>query len=158
MDHDGHVSTFMDFFAGQAFVDYSVQQKKDLAAFLLAFDTGTAPAVGRAITLTPASVNDADRQGDWTTLEIQAKLRACDLVVHGTFNGQLQKFTYRPRNSDYSLDALPTITLSRAQLAAAVERGDTLTILGVAPSQGLTSSATTSALPIVPLTSLRRGH
>jgi DNA-binding beta-propeller fold protein YncE len=159
MDHDGHVSTFLDFFAGQAFVDYSVQQKKDLAAFLLAFDTGTAPAVGHAVTVTPATVNDAQRQADWVTLEIQAKLRASDLVVHGTLNGQLQKLTFRPFFSDYVVDAFPTISLTRNQLVAAIERGDTLTVMGVAPSQGLTSSATATALPMMSLTPGRRqGH
>jgi len=133
VDHDGHAS-IRDFFGAEIFDGYTAQQKLDLSAFLLSFDSGTAPAVGYTLTLTTDTIDDRRVLADWSTLRGQARIRNVDLIVRGTINGQVRALSYRPLSDDYVFDAAPTRSLSRAELQALVRRGDTLTVMGVAPS------------------------
>ncbi len=161
MDHDGHVSTFLDFMSAAIFAGYSGAQKTDLSAYMMAFDTGTAPAVGHAFTLSPATAANAQLQTDWTTLQQQSRLRNNDVTVRGTINGVIRAFTYRPFNDDYSLDAIPSVTLTRAQLQSFVEHGDTLTVMGVPPREGIAQSTAISLTDAAAITNRRgvsRGH
>jgi YVTN family beta-propeller protein len=157
LDHDGHVSTFLDFFAATAFSGYTAEQKTDLAAFVMTLDTGTAPAVGRAMTFTVEVAADTRMQADWTTLEQQTRLRNADLVVDGTINGQVRGLSYRPTFDDYIMDGLSSVVLRRAQLQRLIERGDTLTVMGVPPREGIASSlANASTAPVAAPTDTAR--
>ena len=141
LDHEGHVSNFADFFSSEIFATYTAEQKINLAAFLKCLDTGTAPAVGYTMTLTSGNLSDASLQRNWTTLQQQARVRNIDLVVRGTLDDEVKALSYRPLFDDYVVDGLPTVTLSRGQLQVLIALGDTLTIMGVPPREGITSAA-----------------
>jgi DNA-binding beta-propeller fold protein YncE len=135
MEHDGNISGALDLL-DESFFHYTVQEKTDLIAYLLCFDTGTAPAVGFTITLTAANVNNLANQTDWTTLEGQALAGNSDLIARGTIQGQVHGLLYQPSESNYISDAGTIYT--HAQLQAFIVAGDTLSFSGVYPGTGTT--------------------
>jgi hypothetical protein len=113
---------------------YTQQQKTDLIAYLLCFDTGTAPAVGYTITLTAANVNGRKQQSDWSTLQSQAAAGNVDLIARGTLRGRIHGLLYQPSQNNYISDTLTLYT--RVQLQALITHGDTLSFMGVYPGTG----------------------
>src|SRR5262249_2816286 len=101
LNHDGSVATFAEFFSSSNFASYSAQQKTDMAAFDLAFDTGIAPAVGYTRTITSANVGTTAVQSDWTLLQNQAAAANVDLIAKGTINGQVHGLLYSPSANLY---------------------------------------------------------
>lgn len=114
----------------------TLQELDDLTAFLMCFDTGTAPTVGFSRTLTRDTASDAEAAKSVSTLESQAAIAACDAVARGRLAGQWRQFSYDPPTQTYRLDTATTPGLTRAQLLALLEPGDALTFLGVPPGQG----------------------
>jgi YVTN family beta-propeller protein len=137
--HDGsdpNVSAFLSKPVFQSFATDSVR-KANINAFLLCFDTGTAPAVGYARTITAANVNNAAVASDWTLLENQAAAGNVDLIVKGTINGQKAGLLYRPASNDYQTDRTGIGPFTRAQLSSSILAGDTLTPMGVPSGSGV---------------------
>jgi len=132
MEHDGNFSTASDLLNLPLF-HYTSQQKTDLIAYLLCFDTGTAPAVGFTITLTAANVNGHKQQSDWATLQSQAGTNI-DLVARGTIQGQIHGLLYQASQNNYVSDTKTLYTQS--QLQQLIENGDTLSFMGVYPGTG----------------------
>jgi hypothetical protein len=145
LDHEGHVSGFGDFFESAIFATYTERQKRDIAAFVMSFDTGTAPAVGYTITLAPENADDELLQADWTTLQQQAAARNIDVTVKGTVDGQVRELSYRPFFDDYAVSGVAGAFRTRAQLQAGIDRGDILTIIGVPPREGISGSVAASS-------------
>jgi YVTN family beta-propeller protein len=137
MDHEGRVANFADFFKSPGFAGYTAQQKIDLGAFVMAFDTGVAPAVGHTLTLTAENSASLWLQAQWTTLQQQARARNIDVTVRGTIDGQVSALYYRPFFDDYAFEAAPSVSITRNQLRLLIERGDTLTVMGVPPREGI---------------------
>jgi YVTN family beta-propeller protein len=135
MEHDGRLSTASDLLAEPIF-NYTSQQKTDIISYVLCFDTGTAPAVGYTITLTSANVHGLKEQSDWATLQSQAAAANVDLVARGTIQGQIHGLLYQPLKSDYISETHALYT--QAQLQDLIERGDTLSFMGVYPGTGTT--------------------
>jgi hypothetical protein len=135
MEHDGTLSAASDLLALPFFV-YTSQQKTDMIAYVLCFDTGTAPAVGYTITLTAANVLNQQEQSDWSTLQSQAVVANSDLVARGTIQGQVHGLLYQPSQNNYISDASTVYT--QAQLETFIEGGDTLSFMGVYPGSGTT--------------------
>jgi DNA-binding beta-propeller fold protein YncE len=133
MEHDGRFSTAPDLLNIPLF-HYTAQEKTDLIAYLLCFDTGTAPAVGYTITLTAANVNDHQKQSDWATLQSQGSAANIDLIARGTVQAQVHGLLYRPSQSNYISDTNTLYT--QAQLQTLIENGDTLSFMGVYPGTG----------------------
>ncbi len=136
LDHAGFFSHFADFFTAPSFVNYSATQKLDMGAFMLCFDTGTAPAVGYTRTVTGANVATASIQSDWALLQKQAAAGNVDLIVKGTLGGQLHGLLYQPATNNYLTDKTGLGPFTQAQLMLLTERGDTLSIMGVPPGSG----------------------
>jgi YVTN family beta-propeller protein len=134
MDHDGRVDGFKAFFSTIIFPGYTPQQFLDMGAYMMCFDTGTAPAVGYTRTLTVGTL--AGAQSDWATLESQAGLGNNDLIARGTIQGQVHGLLYQPSTSNYMSDTGTTYT--HAQVQALVAGGDTLSVMGVYPGTGTT--------------------
>jgi hypothetical protein len=63
-------------------------RKRNVAAFLLAFDTGIAPAVGHARTMTGGNVTSTTVTNEWSVLEQQAAAAKIDVIVKGTLDAQ----------------------------------------------------------------------
>ena len=113
----------------------TTQQLADVAAFLLCFDTGTAPAVGRSVTFPPAAA--AGFAAELTLLETQAAVAGvCDLVVRVKIAGQPRRFRYHPATGKYLADRLGQPALTRAELLSLAGE-QPVTFLGVIPGDGL---------------------
>jgi hypothetical protein len=138
LNHDGQVPSILQFLAASDFVDYTAQEKTDMAAFELCFDTGTAPAVGYTRTMTSATL--ASAASDWSTLEGQAAAGSIDLLVRGTVSGVVHGLLYNPTANTYTLDAGATYT--HAQLQALIVAGDVMSIMGVYPGTGTAAVGT----------------
>jgi hypothetical protein len=158
LNHIGQVSTMTDFMAADILDTYTAQQKADIAAFVLCFDTGTAPAVGYTMTLTEDNVADGALRQNWMTLQQQARVRNIDVFVRGTVDGEVREMGYRPLFDDYYVfRSFPAASLTRAQLLALIARGDTLTVMGVPPREGINRASATS-LTSAPATDVAAGR
>jgi DNA-binding beta-propeller fold protein YncE len=134
LNHDGSAGDLNAFFAGGPFSGYTSQQITDMYAYMLSFDTGTAPAVGYTRTLTAANVTSGAAQSDWGTLQSQAAAANIDLVVRGTLNGVVHGLLYQPTAGNYISDSGTLYT--QPQLQTLVENGDTLSLMGEYPGTG----------------------
>ncbi|HEX5735088.1 MAG TPA: beta-propeller fold lactonase family protein [Blastocatellia bacterium] len=136
--HDGSVPSLFAFLSNPVFQNFSndTVRKTNLTAFLLCFDTGMAPAVGYARTVTAANVNNTAVTNDWTLLEGQAVAGNIDLIVKGTVNGQRMGLLYRPASNDYQTDRTGVGPFTRTQLRNGVTVGDVLTPMGVPRGSG----------------------
>ena len=134
--HDGSTSSLKAFFGIPSFAAYSATEKTDMGAYLVSFDTGTAPAVGFTLTLTASTVTSSSVQGEWTTLQSQAGLGNCALIARGTIQGVVHGLLYQPSTNNYLSDA--GVTYTGAQLQTYILAGDTLSFMGVYPGTGTT--------------------
>jgi YVTN family beta-propeller protein len=136
--HDGSIGSLFEFLSLPVFQNIANDsvRKRNIAAFLLSFDTGTPPAVGHSRTVTAKNLDAIDVAGEWTTLERGAAASANDVVVKGTIDGERRGFVYRPTTNDYRSDRTGVGPFTRAQLRAKVTNGDTLTFMGVPAGSG----------------------
>jgi DNA-binding beta-propeller fold protein YncE len=139
LTHDGTDPTLQKFLSRPVFqnVKSNAVVKDNLAAFVLSFDTGTAPAVGYTRTVGTNNVASAAVSNDWSLLESQAGSNNVDLVVKGTYNGVRRGFLYQPGSLSYKADTTNQPSVTRAQLVAKIQAGDILTIMGVPPGSGI---------------------
>jgi YVTN family beta-propeller protein len=142
LDSDGSESTLLQILDQPVLGGFtnSVQTQLDVGAFLVSFDTGTAPAVGYTRTVTQANVTaDPTIAGDWALLQGQAASTPAniDLVCQGTIQGQLHGCLYQPSTNNYATDTTGLGPFTQAQLIAFIQAGDTLSIMGVAPGEGV---------------------
>lgn len=131
--HDGQSSTIVDFLAARNF-EYTNQQKTDMTAYMMCFDTGTAPPVGYTITFTSANIDNQQLEKNWSTLQSQAGTGNADLIARGTIQGQVHGLIYQPSNQRYLSDNNAEYTQS--QLQGFIRGGDTLSFMGVYPGTG----------------------
>jgi YVTN family beta-propeller protein len=92
--HDGNFDTLFSFLHAPVFTFQSDAQRRDIEAFMLAFDTGTAPAVGLQVTVNAANKATQAVVERVNLLVSQANARNCDLIVKGIFNGQPRGFVF----------------------------------------------------------------
>jgi YVTN family beta-propeller protein len=139
--HDGSSDTLVDFLKSDVFdfpgdtEEAKDARRKESAAFVLAFDTGMAPAVGRQITA-GAVVPQADR--DLLDLLVtRAAAGDCDLVARGRAGGDgargwlLIDGAFRPDRQAEASVALGDL------LAAATAPGGEITFTCVPPGDGV---------------------
>lgn len=136
--HDGSIGTLFEFLSLPVFQRFSTDtiRKQNLVAFLLSFDTGTAPAVGYSLTMTASNLDATALAGDWSTLEQRAAAADIDLVLKGTIDGERRGLLYRSSTNDYRSDRTGVGPFTRAELRAKIAAGDTLTLMGVPPGSG----------------------
>jgi YVTN family beta-propeller protein len=137
-EHDGNVPTLFAFLSNPIFQKLSTDAtaKNNVAAFLMCFDTGTAPAVGYTRTIDRDALSDASAASDWALLESQAGIGNIDLIAKGTVDGAVHGLLYRPSTQDYTTDRTGLGPFTSAQLEAKIASGDTLTFMGVPPGSG----------------------
>lgn len=135
--HDGSNANLFEFlhFPGFSFAPgpSGDAQRRDVEAFLLAFDTGAAPAVGAQVTF-DGGVGDAARGPRLDTLVTQAAIGNCDLVARGRVAGvprgwKLEAGTWKP-------DRAGQPTLTSDQLRALAAAGSEVTVMGVPVGAG----------------------
>jgi hypothetical protein len=138
--HDGSVDNLFHFLQFPGFDFGSPQSvadgnRRDMEAFLLAFDTGMAPAVGRQVTFDGANNGNAGLLATEDTLQTQADLGNCELVAKGRIGSTPRGFLYQGGGlwtSDLAAEA-PRTTAALIALASAAHE---LTITGVPPGCG----------------------
>ncbi|HET9327552.1 MAG TPA: T9SS type A sorting domain-containing protein [Candidatus Eisenbacteria bacterium] len=132
--HDGSTDNLFNFlrFSGFNFSQPSNQtpdeNRRDVEAFLLAFDTGLAPSVGAQVTLPGGSTTRFD------TLAGEAQLGHCALIAKGRVGGQPRGWWYQGAGTWMSDKAGESI--STTSLMALAGPGSEVTVTGVAPGLG----------------------
>lgn len=133
--HDGTIDTLLSFLRLPVFTFRSDNDRRDVEAFVLAFDSGLAPAVGLQVTingdnkLSPAV---AERIG---LLMAQANTGNCDLVVKGIYAGAHRGFVY-VGNGMFQSDRQGELLLSYQELVQAAGFGSELTFTGAPVGYG----------------------
>lgn len=137
--HDGVDPDLFTFLSRPVFGTFAnnTTKKRNLTAFVLCLDTGTAPAIGYARTVTTASLGAAE--ADWTLLEAQARIPNIDLVARAQFGAETRGLVFRTAANEYASDRAGLGPFSRNQLRTMVQNGSlTFTLLGTAPGNGET--------------------
>jgi DNA-binding beta-propeller fold protein YncE len=115
----------------------TLQELDDVTAFLLCFDTGTAPTVGFSRTLIQSTAGDTAVAMVLDTLEAQAAVAACDAIARGRVAGRWRQWAYDPGTRRYHDGSAATDGVTRTELLARLGPGDALTFMGVPPAQGI---------------------
>jgi YVTN family beta-propeller protein len=137
LDHDGRFATFPEFFQHSFPLVFSNSTNTaDLIAFLMAFDTGTAPAVGLTITVTSSNLTASATTVALNLLASQAQAGNCDLIAKGTVNKALHGLLYNPSTGTFQMDVSGSAPLTPSQLTANISKGDILTFMGVPKGSG----------------------
>ena len=132
--HDGSVDNLFDFlqFPGFNFTQPNTQipneNRRDVEAFLLAFDTGMAPAVGAQEGFPGGSMPRL------ATLQGQQGFGFCDLIAKGRVSGQPRGWWYQ--GADNWMSDRSGESISTTNLIALAGVGSELTITGVPPGLG----------------------
>jgi hypothetical protein len=133
--HDGSIDSLLDFLREPVFSFASDTDRLDVAAFVMAFDTGLAPAVGMQVT-----INDSNKSSSGVTDRInllmsQADTGNCGLVVKGVYGGAPRGFVY-VGNGMFQPDRPADSPVSWQALVQAAGRGSELTFTGVPVGAG----------------------
>lgn len=108
---------------------------KDVEAYVLAFDTGTAPSVGLQATVTQTNKTIKSIKNRIKLLMDQADKGNCEVIVKGIFNGSQRGFLYSS-NRKFRSDKNGETPISFKNLMAAVVEGQELTFTGVPVGEG----------------------
>lgn len=111
----------------------NAQDRKDVAAFVLAFGTGTPAAVGQSRTFTTANRDDPELLADLSVLEAQAESGNIDLVAEGKAGGSPIARVYDPSEEIYRHET--DTELSRTALLDALGSGEAITFTALLPGQ-----------------------
>ena len=137
-EHDGNTPSLVAFLSNPIFQALSkdTTTKNNIAAYVMCFDTGMAPAVGYSRTFNAETAMDTAALNDWSLLEGQAQAGNIDLIAKGTVDGRLHGLLYRPATHDYKLDLTGAPSFTSSELKAKIAAGDVLTVMGVPPGSG----------------------
>jgi DNA-binding beta-propeller fold protein YncE len=111
----------------------NLQQRRQVEAFMLAFDSNLAPIVGQQATLGPASEADVDAR--IALLEARAGAGECDLVASGWIHQRRVGFLFHPATGTFVPDRRRGRWLASDELRA-LGRAGTLTFTAVPPGSG----------------------
>lgn len=148
--HDGSVDTLYRFFAGNVFVQrpmtdpfpnpggipptaQGIALRRQLEAFVLAFDSNLAPIVGQQVTLT--ATNGAVAGARIDLLEARARAGECELVVRGTQAGNQLGWLFVPSSGKFMPNRSSDAALTDAQVRSQVSRAN-LTFTAVPVGSG----------------------
>jgi len=135
--HNGATDNLFDFlhFPGFNFAAGAPgdDQRRDVEAYLLSFDTGLAPAVGAEVTF-DGTAGDAARVARMDTLVARANAGDCDLIAHGRVDGARRNWLFSA--SAWHADRTGVADLSSPALRALAGPGSELTVMGVPLGSG----------------------
>jgi hypothetical protein len=124
--HDGGIDNLGTFLRTANFVFASPAARDDLEAFVMALDTGTAPAVGLQVTL--AGGDAPDRLARVELLAARAEAGDCDLVVTGV---GADRATYVYAGERTFVDAKTVSRRSLDEIVGEIGPGSEVTFTGV---------------------------
>jgi hypothetical protein len=143
--HDGSVDTLFRFVSGQVFAFNNDIERRDVEAFMLAFDTDLAPIVGQQVTLTQSNTAEAGARidlllaragADFTSLVLGGDVVECDLVAKVSESGTPQGFVYDPDTVLFMPDTGGPGIGDSALRDKATLNGDPVTYTCVPPGSG----------------------
>ncbi|HYQ89423.1 MAG TPA: hypothetical protein VEU09_07325, partial [Candidatus Binatia bacterium] len=134
--HDGSVDNIVDFLRSPVFQFPDTMARYEVAAFVMSFDTGTAPSVGRELTVNGANKNASGVTALLDSLYAQADASNCDLIAHGRIGGVMKGFLYQAGHSFIS-DYDPEGSISSDSLRSLAANGGEITYMGVPPGAGM---------------------
>jgi hypothetical protein len=111
----------------------NLTKRRQVEAFMFAFDSNLAPIVGQQATLTKDATPDV--LGRIDLLEARAVAGECDLVVKGLLDGRNLGFLFDAKNGTFIPDTVRGQPLTDAVLRGLTRRG-TLTFTAVPPGSG----------------------
>jgi YVTN family beta-propeller protein len=137
--HDGSFGSVFDFLHRPIFNFDGDEQgdldRRDIEAFVLAFDTGTAPAVGRQITFDASNKTDATLAARLDTLRARAAAGDCDLIARGRLAGQPRGWWYQS-DGTWRPDKQAQSAISSVALVNLAGSGSEITVTGVPLGSG----------------------
>lgn len=133
--HDGSIDTLLDFLRLPVFTFRNDDERRDVEAFVLAFDTGLAPAVGLQVTINGENRFSASVAERVNLLIQQASFGNCDLVLKGIYGGAHRGFLY-VGSGMFQPDKLNESPVSWQTLAQTAQGGSELTFTGVPVGYG----------------------
>jgi YVTN family beta-propeller protein len=133
--HDGSFATLMDFMRSPVFSFQNDNQRRDVVEFMLAFDTGTAPAVGLSVTINADNRNTPAALARVELLMQQCGGAACDVVARGIVNNQQRGFLFIG-NRTFKPDRQSEANISADQLLQSAGANSEITFLGVPDGAG----------------------
>src|SRR5215831_6039516 len=133
--HDGSIDSLVDFLRAPVFTFSSDADRLDVATFVMAFDTGLAPAVGLQVTVNDANKVSSAVTDRITLLMSQADAGNCDLIVRGIYGGARRGFLYSGGGM-FQPDRQSDPGVSWQALVQAAGRGSELTFTGIPPGTG----------------------
>jgi hypothetical protein len=131
--HDASTPTLFEFLQFPGFTFSNDAQRRDMEQFLLAFDTGIAPAVGAQLTVDAANKSLPATAAWVDVLVAQDAAGNCDLVVKGRHQEIARGWVHQ--GSDLFLSDRGNV-FTRGQLMALAGTGSELTFMGVPKGSG----------------------
>jgi YVTN family beta-propeller protein len=128
--HDGTFDTLLTFLRIPLFNFKNDDERRDVEAFILAFDTGTAPAVGAQLTLDGENKTSTPLLDKLRILVVQAETGNANLIVKGIFGGVSRGFVYTGGGM-FQTDKMGEPQVSLQSLIQAANKGSELTFTGV---------------------------
>ena len=113
----------------------TAKELADVAAFIISFDTATAPVVGYGATITAATASQPDTATDLSLLETRAGTGEAGLVATGMVGGKRRSFRWDKNTQRYLPDTAQGLPLTRAELLANLTANDALNFSGVLVEQ-----------------------
>ena len=133
--HDGSIDTLLSFLRLPVFTFRNDDDRRDVEAFVLAFDSGLAPAVGLQLTISSDNKLMPAVAERINLLIAQADAGNCDLVVKGIFGGEHRGFVYAG-NGMFQSDKRIESPFQWQVLAQAANAGSELTLTGTPVGYG----------------------
>ena len=148
--HDGAIDTLLRFFQATVFsFPGGDAQRRDVEAFVLAFDTDLAPIVGQQVTLTATNLASVQARIDLLLARAAASFdsallggssRECDVVAKGVVDGEPRGWLFEVSTGRFRADRSAAPTLSKTELLAlATVPGQELTFTAVPTGSGVRS-------------------
>ncbi len=148
--HDGAIDTVFRFFQATVFnpgFDTDDTLRRDVEAFMLAFDTDLAPIVGQQVTVSQTNLATVAPRVDLLIARAKAPFqsallggasRECDVVVKGRVAGEPRGWVLDPAGNAFTPDRAGESALGHAALLAlASEPGQELTFTAAPPGSGI---------------------
>ena len=139
--HDGSVGTVADFLALPVFNPWrsalGANVMSKIVPFVMAMDTGTAPAVGLQVTIDQSNATNAAALADLDLLIARAIAGDLDVVAQGTVSSVVRGLLYSTSLGSFQGNATGFVAQTRTQLVALAQAGNAaLTFTGVPPGAG----------------------
>jgi hypothetical protein len=128
--HDGNFDSLFNFLRSPVFTFNNDNERRDVAQFVLSFDTGIAPIVGVQVTANHDNKASAFVTDRINLLMSQVSAGNCDMVVRGTYGGARRGFLYIG-NGLFQPDRQTDSPISLETLLQAVDSNLELTFTGV---------------------------